>query len=450
MSGSPDSPGFRVPDGSTSAPGGSTSAPDGSTSASDGSASGPVFPRQFWLLALGFIVLITGVDMSFPFESTYLHERMGVSMTAIGLLIGLPVFVALPLYALGGALTDRYGRKPAMVTGILVVAALYWTFALAGSLWAIGGAIALEAAFGWALFLTGSNAMVADLVPFSRRAEAYSITRVTLHIGMVIGPLLAGVLLAGDPTFRTLFLTGGAICGAYVLIVIVAFRETRPEAAAVEQRLLETLRGYVTVFGDRRYLVFCAMALLPLYGFGQIWSVFPMVLRAEHGVAPATWGLVLTFYAVTVALTQFPVIRLSRRGNKLLLMAAASAFTGIGLGGAGLVPWRLPTLAFVFVLGQGIVLLVPISSAVAADLSPVPLRGRYMGTWTLVQTGGFALGPTFGGMAMDVLGARGASWVNIGVGLAGAVLFALTAKRLGVGLGTPASALHGQSPSRAA
>ena len=54
-----------------------------------------------------------------------------------------------------------------------------------------------------------------------------------------------------------------------------------------------------------------------------------------------------------------------------------------------------------FVLGQGALLLIPISSTVSAEMAPVALRGRYMGTWTLVQEAGYALGPLFGGMAMD-------------------------------------------------
>ena len=76
----------------------------------------------------------------------------------------------MPLYMLGGALVDRYGRKPVMAVGTSVIVVLYLTFATASAMWQIAIAVALEAAFGWALFLTGSNAMIADLVVFERRA----------------------------------------------------------------------------------------------------------------------------------------------------------------------------------------------------------------------------------------------------------------------------------------
>lgn len=387
------------------------------------------FPRQFWLLALGFFILLVGIDMCFPFETTYLHDRLGYSMTTIGVLLGLPLILAVPFYIVDGAIADRYGRKPAMVTGICFVIALYLTLAFARELWQIAVAVTAEAAFGWALFLTGSNAMVADLVAFERRAEAYSITRVTLHAGMVLGPLLARVILVRDPTYRALFLTGAAICLFFVLVMLAVFRETRPAAAKAEGSMRATLRGYRVVLRDRRFLAFCAIAALPLYGFGQIWSMLPVMLRNEHDASPGEWAVLLSFYAVSLAVLQYPVIRLLRGRDHVLLMAAASLLIGLGLAGAVLLPWGVWTFAAVFVLGQGVLLLIPISSTVSAELAPVALRGRYMGTWTLVQMGGYALGPLFGGWAMDGLGERGAALVILACGATGAALYAALAPR---------------------
>jgi MFS family permease len=394
------------------------------------------FPPQFWLLALGFFVLLVGIDMCFPFETTYLHDRLGYSMTTIGVLLGAPLILAVPFYVVDGAIADRYGRKPAMVIGICFVIVLYLTLAFAVELWQIAIAVAVEAAFGWALFLTGSNAMVADLVAFERRAEAYSITRVALHAGMVVGPLLARLILARDPTYRSLFLGGAAICFVFVLVVLTLFRETRPPAARAETSMRETLRGYGAVLRDRRFLAFCGIAALPLYGFGQIWSVLPVMLRNAHDASPGDWAILLSFYAVSLAVLQYPVIRLLRGRDHVLLMAAASLSIGLGLAGAVLLPWGVWTFASIFVLGQGVLLLIPISSTVSAELAPIALRGRYMGTWTLVQMAGYALGPLFGGIAMDRLGERGAALVILACGVAGAVLYVALARRF---RGSPAA-----------
>jgi MFS family permease len=390
------------------------------------------FPRQFWLLAFGFFVLLIGIDMCFPFETTYLHDRLGYSMTTIGLLLGVPLLVALPFYVLDGAIADRYGRKPSMIAGISFVVALYLTLAFATRLWQIGIAVSVEAAFGWALFLTGSNAMVADLVPYERRAEAYSITRVGMHLGMIAGPLLAGLVLARDPTYRWLFLAGSAVCLTFIAIVAIFFRETRPRETRGTDSMTATMRGYGVVLRDRRFLVFCGIAVLPFYVFGQIWSTLPVMLRNEHGVPPRTWGVILAFYALSTAIFQYPVIRATRRRDHVLLMALASGLVGLGLAGAVLLPYGVLTFASVFVLGQGVVLLIPIAASIAAELAPLALRGRYMGTWTLVQMAGYALGPTFGGWAMDGLGERGAALVIAACGVTGALLYVALARLLRV------------------
>ena len=387
-----------------------------------------VFPRQFWLLAAGFFVLLSGIDMCYPFETTYLNGRLHVSMTVIGLVLGLPLFASMPLYMLGGALVDRYGRKPVMAVGTSVIVVLYLTFATASAMWQIAIAVALEAAFGWALFLTGSNAMIADLVVFERRAEAYGIARAVQHVGMVVGPLAAAAVLTADPTYRSIFFAGAGICALFVAIVLTVFRETRP-VVATREPFATTLRGYRQVLRDRRYLAFCAVTLLPLYGFGQIWSMLPVMLRDRHGVSPHTWALLITFYAATVAVLQYPVIRGVRGRNHLLVMALASLLMGVGFAGTVLAPFGGLTLLFVFVLGEGVVFLIPISSTVAAELAPPALRGRYMGVWTLVQMGGYALGPTFGGWAMDSRGSGGAALIMGAAGAFGGALFLAMAWR---------------------
>jgi MFS family permease len=385
-----------------------------------------VFPRQFWLLTLGFLVLLFGVDMCFPLETLYMTGVLGVSATTIGVVLGLPIILSLPLHIVGGAFTDRYGRRPAMIIGISVVTALYATFAFAGSLWPIAVAIAIEAGIGWALFLTGSNAMIADLVPQERRTEAYGLTRVALNVGMVMGPLLARLLLDLDPSYRAVFITGGAICATFVGMVAIWFRETRPaEVAARHESLGTTMRGYSVVLHDRRFVAFCLVALLPLYGFGQIWSIFPVALKREFAIPAGSWTALLMTYAAVGAITQYPIVRSLRDRDHLRAMSASSLLLGVGFGTAVLLPYGASTYLSMAVLSLGVVVLIPVSATIAAELAPVALRGRYMGAWTLVQMGGYALGPLFGGLALDVLGPRGAFTLVATLALLGAVLFVL-------------------------
>ena len=185
------------------------------------------------------------------------------------------------------------------------------------------------------------------------------------------------------------------------------------------------------MLGDRRFVAFCAIALLPLYGFGQIYITLPVLLRDSVGVSPAQWGLLAALYAGCGVLFQFPVVRRTRGFDKLALLSLASACLGLGLAGAAFAPKGIATAACIMLVSAGSMLLVPIAPALVSQMAPTELRGRYMGAWTLVWMAGTALAPIFGGLAFDRLG-RGAYLVILAVCLLGALLFALL-RRAGLG-----------------
>ena len=173
---------------------------------------------------------------------------------------------------------------------------------------------------------------------------------------------------------------------------------------------------------DRRMQTFCLVALLPLFAFGQIWVTLPIMLGDLHGVSPQLWSIALVVFGASTAIMQYPVVRVLRGADQLLLMALSSLCVGLGLGAAAFVPWP-ETLGCVLLVSFGVVLLIPISSTVVSNLAPPELRGRYMGAWTLVYMGGYALGPLLGGWLLDALGGRGAFAVDAVAGALGAALF---------------------------
>ncbi len=405
-------------------------------------------PRQFWLLAAGTFVYAVGVTMCYPFQTLYLNQRLGLSMTSIGLIIGVTLLAGLPFQIVGGAIADRFGRRPVLILAICAGMALFIGLGVADRLWLVIALFAFEAAFGFAQYLTASNAMVTDLTPVSRRAEAFSITRVALNTGLTIGPLIAAPLIALDPTFRTSFLGAGLVLGIFLLMVVTLFKETRPPAAG-RGSFGSAFRGYGQVVRDHRMLAFCVVALLPLYGFGQVMVTMPIVLADLHAVSAGMWGILLVAYGASTAILQYPVVRILGRVDHMLLLALASLCIGVGTGSAAFVPWPY-TFVCLLTISLGVVLFVPISSTVVSHLAPTALRGRYMGSWTLVYIGGYALGPLLGGWALDALGGRGAFAAVAAAGLLGALLFPLLRIRTGprdaAGDWTAARAALGEEP----
>ena len=196
----------------------------------------------FWLAAipglLGVIVVLvavrevprdaskpasTGPDLTQPLGGQFWRVllvifvfTLGNSTDAFLLLranqLGVPVALAPILWAVlngvkalsntpGGALSDRVGRRPLLIAGWLLYAAVYFGFARAGAAWQ---AWALFAVYGIFFGLTegSERALIADLVGAERRGTAFGWYNLAIGLGALPASLLFGYVWdrAGAPT----------------------------------------------------------------------------------------------------------------------------------------------------------------------------------------------------------------------------------------------------------
>ncbi|HEY0782850.1 MAG TPA: MFS transporter, partial [Thermoanaerobaculia bacterium] len=125
-----------------------------------------------------------------------------------------------------GALSDRLGRKPLLVAGWVLYAAVYWALGQATAAWQVW---VLFAVYGIHFGLTEGTekALVADLVPAARRGAAFGWYNLALGLGALPASLLFGEI-ADRSGARTAFSFGGAMALlAAVGIVCVLPRRRR-------------------------------------------------------------------------------------------------------------------------------------------------------------------------------------------------------------------------------
>jgi MFS family permease len=246
-----------------------------------------------------------------------------------------------------------------------------------------------------------------------------------MNLGVVLGPALAGLAWGWGVTYRQLFLAAAAGCGLMVVLMLAWIRESRPKSALEPRRHVDAhgRSGYRIVLHDRVFLVFCAVAVLAVFCFGNFGSIFAVYVTEVLGASNPQWGYLLALNAGVVTLVQYPLVRALRHKNRMILLAVSSALLALGLGGTAFAAplWSLVILIILMSVGES--LLAPVSAAEVSDLAPEAVRGRYMGVWTVVWNGGAALGPAFGGWAMDVFGGRAAFASLLVIGLIGAAGF---------------------------
>ncbi len=356
------------------------------------------FEPDVWVMTAIRLLGAIGFSICMPFLALYLHQDRGVSMTLVGTILLAGGLCAAVSQAVGGELSDRYGRRP-----ILLVAALAGAFLYAGLAVLIGisapvWAITLVYIAGRSM-LTATHpvitAMVADFVPKGRLTEAYGVLRIGANIGWAAGPAIGGYLFDAIP-YAWLFAIPAATCVIIFVVVSVSIR--RPESGT-EGR--QGFRGVLPWVSSPPFLIFTLLTLLLFVVMGQMGSTLSVFTVDRVGFSPAQYGWLLTLNGLIVIFFQYPVTRVLGKVAKARAILLGCLLYGIGylslawITGFG---WALGAMA---VITAGEIIHTPITLSVAAELAPQGLRGRYMGLFGLSETIGFAVAPVLGGILLD-------------------------------------------------
>jgi MFS family permease len=179
---------------------------------------------RFWVYL--FVVLVFTLGNSTDAFLLLRANQLGVAVALAPILWALLNFIKAALGTWGGGLSDKVGRKPVIVAGWLVYAAVYFGFALATSAW---HAWALFAAYGlFYAFTEGTEkAFVAALVPRLRRGAAYGWYNLAIGLGALPASLIFGAIWDRSSP-RTAFLFGAslALLAAVGMTVVRASQRT--------------------------------------------------------------------------------------------------------------------------------------------------------------------------------------------------------------------------------
>ncbi len=189
----------------------------GRSAAAAGSAvrGGKALGARFWWLFAILIVFTLGnsSDVFLLLRAT----QVGIAAVLVPVLWALLNLVKALFNVPGGELSDRFGRRPLLVAGWLIYAAVYLGFGAATAPWQVW---ALFAAYGLYFGATEGveSALVADFVPASRRGAAYGLYNLAIGIAALPASLVFGYLLdhAGP---RVAFSFGAAMAFAAALAI---------------------------------------------------------------------------------------------------------------------------------------------------------------------------------------------------------------------------------------
>jgi len=376
------------------------------------------YPRTFWLIMLGMFIDQLGGALIFPFFGLYITSKYGVGMTEVGVMFSILAISGLIGSLVGGALTDKFGRKVMILFGLIVSALSTLLLAFAPSLEFIYLAGLIVGLFG-NMAGPAHQAMVADVLPEEKRIDGFGVLRVIANLAVAIGPAIGGFLAARSYTL--LFIIDVILSSITGIIILAFVPETKPVAAPredgqphQEESLGKTLAGYFKVTRDGIFMVYLLASIFMVLAYMQMNITLPVFLRDVHGLPDSGYGLLLSLNASMVVLFQFWITRRIRKFAPMKIMAWGMVIYAVGFSMYGFV-----SAFWLFILAMVIItiaemLVSPTGQAVVAKLSPEDMRGRYMAVFGFSWTIPNAIGPLISGVVMDNYNPN---WVWYGAGI---------------------------------
>ncbi len=360
------------------------------------------YPSKFWMVVGVMFVDRVGGTMLFPFFSLYITQKFNVGMTQAGIILGFFSIFGMLGSMIGGALTDKFGRRSLILFGLVFSALSTLSLGLVNQFWML---FPLAVLTGLLSDVAGPahQAMIADLLPEKQRAEGFGILRVVANVSWIIGPTIGGLI--ANRSYLYLFIIDAVISCFVAGLFYLFIPETKPEttAGAESQSVLQTFAGYGVVLKDLAFVAFILAGMLMLMAYQQMYSTLSVFLRDNHGVDPQGYGLLMSTSAITVIIFQFWVTRRIKHRPPFLMMALGTLFYMVGFGLYGFVAayWLFALNIVIITIGEMIIM--PTSQALAANFAPEDMRGRYMAVFGLTWGIPAIFGPGMAGLILDNL-----------------------------------------------
>ena len=353
--------------------------------------------RPFLVLYAAVFVGTMGISMVSPLLPVY-AEELGATGIWIGLTFSIFAVTQTIFGPFVGRWSDRYGRKPFIVAGLLLyfVAALGYltaeTFVQVMVFRALSGV-------GTSMIFSVARAYIGDMVPPGHEGRWFGLFQTADIVGFGIGPLIAGVLRSATG-FDSVFIAMACLMASSAAIVATLLpRHGRDQRLPVGLERVKDLSFAIAMRDRLVTAVTLNMALVSL-SFGATFSFIAVKLEAID-VGPVLIGVAFAMESLSSGISQPFLGFLVDRYDRRLIVACGLTISASVLVGVGLVNNLAPVIVLLLGLGLGNAL-----ASVAGGALQI-VAGRRVGMGTVIGLGsagngaGIVVGSVIGGIFVD-------------------------------------------------
>lgn len=356
--------------------------------------------RNLTILFISIVIAMLGFGIALTVLPFYI-ESMGGGGAQFGILLALFGLMQLIFAPVWGKLSDKFGRKPILLLGMLGLGSTMFFFGLATDIWMLYLAQAASGILSSAMFPV-AMAYISDSSDEESRSGAIGKVGAAAGLGVIIGPGFAGIL-AGISLSVPFFVAAG-LC----LLTCATIHFCLPESMPPEKRLtaldkigvMEVKGMWQGLFSPIAFTLFIAFAMN--FGKSSFTGAYALFASAKFNFGTEEVGTILMVTGLIYLLTQGllvgpltikigeeAVIRLSLLGSALgfLLMLLAVDYTTM--------------LATVGLFNLFNALLRPATLAVISKKTTIS-QGTAMGIAESFMGLGRVAGPLWAGFMLDL------------------------------------------------
>ncbi|MEH2312733.1 MAG: MFS transporter [Nostoc sp.] len=372
----------------------------------------PSIHPQIWIFAIGRFFSEVGTGFTVFYAPIFFVNQVGLSATSVGVALGSASISGIVGRIVGGSLADseEWGRRRTLLlaTAISAIGSLVLAATSNFTILVIGSLIS---GLGIGFYWPAAEAVVADASQIDNRRETFAIARLADNLGLAIGIVLAGFLIAIIGSYRWLFVIDAISFMVFFGVVYVGINQTEQQQMG-ESEKTQYFASWMTVLSDRRFLVYIAVNIFFTIYISQIHSTLPLYFKnfviksTTEGFAQTTISVLFAWHLVLAIICQLPVTSALKRCSHTLALTVSAILWAIGFGliwVSGTAPshnlvWVALALG---VFAVAIVSYTPSAASLVTELAPEDKRGVYFSINAVCWGIGYFIGHPLGGWALD-------------------------------------------------
>lgn len=361
---------------------------------------------QIWILAGGRLLLQFGTGFTLFYAPIFFVNQLGFSPTMVGIALGSASVSGILGRFLGGSGSDSpdWGRKKILLLSAVIsaIADVFLASASDFSFLLLGNVLM---GFGIGLYWPPAEALVADLTTPSQRNSAFAISRLADNLGLGLGIIIGGWIIAITNNYRLLFIIDGFSFLVFYIVIYFTITEIYP----LETNHQSKYHGWSLALKDKSLWIFCIVNVMFTTYLSQIQTTLPLYLTnftVDNQFSISNISNLFSFHIIFAAIFQLPMLRILNRLTRIQGLTFSLSIWGVTF----ILIWvtgNITQFSFyyaLFAVLMGAIAMItynPPASALIVDLAPISLRGIYFAINSQCWAIGYLIGPPLGGWVLD-------------------------------------------------